>query len=122
MYIKNISIYLYQGKTQENLRNRVRVDVVTNREKALKLVAQPSFKRSNIIREDLVIIQRAVQNVLLDRPIYVGFAVLDLSKLLMAQFHYDSMKTWFTDINLCFTDTGTNPFTFLHRSMKIILI
>ena len=94
------------GKTQENLRNRVNVDVVTDKELALKRVAKPGFKRSYALHDDLVIIETIVPNVLLNRPIYVGFSVLDLSKLLMSQFHYDKMLAWFDDINLCFTDTG----------------
>ena len=101
---------MISGKTQENLRNRVRVEVVTNRAKALRFVAQPSFKRSHILNEDLVVIERSIQNVKLNRPIYVGFAVLDLSKLLMQKFHYDKMRTWFTDITLCFTDTGNSSY------------
>ena len=86
--------------------------MITDKKLALKRVAKPGFKRSHVLREDLVIMQSAVQNVLLNRPIYVGFSVLDLSKLLMAQFHYDKMKTWFNDINLCFTDTGTFIFNY----------
>ena len=71
------------GKTQENLRNRVNVEVVTERNVALRRVCKPSFKRSQVIHDDLVIIQNAVSNLELNKPIYVGFTVLKLSKLLM---------------------------------------
>ena len=45
------------GKTNENLRNRVNVEVITNRKVALKRIAKPNFERSQIIRDDLVIIE-----------------------------------------------------------------
>ena len=48
------------GKTQENLRKRTRVEIITRPEIAAKRIANPSFKRSQIIREDLVIIQSAI--------------------------------------------------------------
>ena len=95
------------GKSQENLRNRVNVEVITKRDVALKRVCKPSFKRSQVIHEDLVIIQTAVSNLVLNKPIFVGFTVLDLSKLLMYKFHYEKMLRWYDDIELCFTDTDS---------------
>ena len=59
------------------------IDLVTKRDQCLKKVAQPLYKRSITINENLVIIERRIKNLKLDKPIYVGFAVLDLSKLLM---------------------------------------
>ena len=95
------------GKTQENLRNHMNVEVITNRKFALKRICKPDFKRSQIIREDLVIIQTAVTNLSLCKPIYVGFSVLDLSKLLMYSFHYEKMMNRYQNIKLCFTDTDS---------------
>ena len=79
------------GKTQENLRKRVRVEIITRPEIAAKRIANPAFRRSQILREDLVIIQSAITTLKLNKPLYVGFSVLDLSKLLMYNFHYDKM-------------------------------
>ena len=96
------------GKIQENLRNRVNVEIVTERNVALKRIAKPSFKRSMTIHEDLVVMQTAVTNLELNKPVYVGFSVLDLSKLLMYEFHYDKMlRLYGNNINLCFTDTDS---------------
>ena len=95
------------GKTQENLRNRVNVEVITEENVALKRVCKPSFKRSQRVREDLVIMQTAIATLKLDKPLYVGFTVLDLSKLLMYQFHYEQMLPRYTNIQLCFTDTDS---------------
>ena len=67
------------GKTQENLRNRVNVEVITKRDVALKRVCNPSFKRSMAIRSDLVVMQNTVSNLELNKPIYIyiGFSVLE---------------------------------------------
>ena len=103
--LMNNAVY---GKTNENLRNRVNVEVLTNREKALKRVCKPSFKRSLTIREDLAIMQCSIANLELNKPVYVGFSILDLSKLLMYEFHYNKMLQKYKDnINLCFTDTDS---------------
>ena len=96
------------GQTCENLRNRMRVEVITERKVALKQACHPSFKRSQTLHENLVIMQTAISNLNLCKPIYVGFSVLDLSKLLMYQFHYEKMLTKYCGkIELCFTDTDS---------------
>ena len=111
MFEKNfykLMINSFFGKTQENLRNRVNIEIITNPEIAMKRIAKPSFKRSQIIREDLVIIQNTITTLKLCKPVYIGFSVLDLSKLLMYQFHYDKMLPEYKNkINLCFTDTDS---------------
>ena len=65
------------GKTQENLRKRMRVEIITRPEIAAKRIASPSFKRSQIIREDIVVIQSAITTLKLNKPLYIGFSVLD---------------------------------------------
>ena len=92
-------------KTMENLRNRRRVDLVTSEEKLKKLAAQPSFKQFKIFHENLVAVERAKVELTLNRPIYVGFAILDLSKMLMYDFHYNYIKRKHPDSMLLFTDT-----------------
>ena len=76
------------GKTMENVRGRRRIDYVDTSKKARKLAAKPTFKSFSIIREDLLAIERVKTVVNLNKPIYTGFAVLELSKLHMYQFHY----------------------------------
>lgn len=77
------------GKTQENLRNRMRVEVVHHKKIAEKRVANPKFNRSINIRADLTIVQLSISTLLLNKPLYTGFSVLELSKLLMYDFHYN---------------------------------
>ena len=96
------------GKTQENLRNRVKVEVLTNRELALKRACKPSHKRSVTVHEDLVLMQTAVTNLELNKPLYVGFSVLELSKLHMYNFHYKKMLPQYPNLlKLCFTGTDS---------------
>ena len=71
------------GKTMENLRNRCTVELVKSEEKLKKLAAQPSFKQVKPFDENLVAVERAKFKLTLNRPIYVGFAIFDLSKTLM---------------------------------------
>ena len=77
------------GKIMENLRKRINFEVVTSRKVALKRIARPNFQRGKIFREDLVGIHMAKP--VMNRPTQVRFAILDLSKYLMYDFHYN---TW----------------------------
>ena len=79
------------GKTQENLRNRINVEVVTNRKIALKRACKPNLKRSYSIHEDLVIMEMGVRKLTLNKPIYAGYSILEISKLWMYEFHYQKM-------------------------------
>ena len=65
------------------------MDLVTSEEKLKKLAAQLFFK---IFHENLVAVERAKVELMLNRPIYVGFAILDLSKTLMYDLHYNYIK------------------------------
>lgn len=95
------------GKTQENLRNRVNVELVTSEKILKKRVANPRFKRGIEISENLTAIQSKITTLMLNRPIYVGLAVLELSKLHMYNFHYGEMKIQYPNANLLFTDTDS---------------
>ncbi|GBN09915.1 hypothetical protein AVEN_188053-1, partial [Araneus ventricosus] len=96
------------GKTMENLRNRVKIDLVTEEKRGKKLVASPTFESFQIITEDLVSVQRHKTSLFLNRPIYVGFSILDISKILMYDFHYNFIKkTYVNRAKLLFTDTDS---------------
>ncbi|UYV81655.1 PLSCR3 [Cordylochernes scorpioides] len=69
----NNSVY---GKTIENLRKRVRVEVVTEPERAAKLMAKPTLDSFHIIEEDLVILKMKKRNLTLNKPVYLGFTIL----------------------------------------------
>ena len=75
------------GKTQENFRKRVQVELITDASILRKRIAKRNFCRGNPITDCLTAIQCTVATLTLDRPIYVGFSVLDLSNLHMYNFH-----------------------------------
>ena len=95
------------GKTMENLRKRQDIKLVTDKEKLLKLASKPTFISSKIFNEDLVAVHKIKPTLLLNRPAYVGMCILDLSKTLMYDFHYNYIKKKYPDARLLFTDTDS---------------
>ena len=96
------------GKTMENLRKRVDVRLVTNKEKFLKLSSKPSYVSAKIFNENLVAVHKIKETLLMNRPSYVGACILDLSKAFMYDFHYNYIKCKYGDkAKLLFTDTDS---------------
>ena len=96
------------GKTMENIRKRVDVRLVTDENKLLKMAAKPTNVRSKIFNENLVAVHKIKETLTLDRPAYVGMCILDLSKTLMYDSHYNYIKKKYGDkAKLLFTDTDS---------------
>ena len=96
------------GKTMENLRKRQDIKLVTDKEQLLKWSSKPSFINCKIFNEDLVAIHKTKTTLTLNRPAYVGMCILDLSKTLMYDFHYNYIKSKYGDkARLLFTDTDS---------------
>ena len=96
------------GKTMENVRNRVNVKLVTNKKDLNKLARKPNYKRVSEFHENLVAVHMEKTTVKLYKPIYLGMSILDLSKTLMYEFHYDYVKPkWGDKSKLLFTDTDS---------------
>lgn len=110
------------GKTLENTEKRVNVQLVNQWEdfnnttkkssQAARLIANPYFHSSSVFSENLVAIQLKPNQLVLDKPIYIGFAVLELSKSHMYNFHYNIVKPFYKEkIKLCYTDTDSLIYT-----------
>ena len=96
------------GKTMENLRKRVDVRLVTSKEKLSKLASKPTYVSSKIFNENLVAVHKIKETLTLNRPTYVGMCILDLSKTLMYDFHYNYIKNKYGNkAKLLFTDTDS---------------
>ena len=96
------------GKTMENLRKRVDVRLVTSKEKLSKLASKPTYVSSKIFNENLVAVHKIKETLTLNRPAYLGMCILDLSKTLMHDFHYNYIKNKYGDkAKLLFTDTDS---------------
>ena len=98
------------GRTQENLRKRVGAELITDARLLRKRIAKLSSYRGNPITDYLTVIQCKVLTLTLNRPTYLGFTMLELSKLHMYDFHYNHMKVKYPRANqlrLLFTDTDS---------------
>ena len=96
------------GKTMENLRKRVDVRLVTDEKKLVRLTSKPTFVSSKIFNENLVAIHKIKETLTLNRPAYVGMCILDISKTLIYDFHYNYIKgTYGNRAKLLFTDTDS---------------
>ena len=96
------------GKTFENVRRRRVVKLVTRPPQLERLSSRPTFRSAHVIHEHLAAIQMAKPIVRLDKPIYLGFSILDLSKLEMYSFHYRYMAGKYgTRARLLYTDTDS---------------
>ena len=96
------------GKTMENIRKRVDVRLITDEKKLLKYASKPTYVSSKIFNENLVAIHKIKETLTLNRPAYVGMCILDLSKTLMYDFHYNYIKKKYENkAKLLFTDTDS---------------
>ena len=96
------------GKTMESTRKRVDVRLVTDQKKLSKLVSKPTFVNSKIFSEYLVAVHKIKETLTLDRPAYVVMCILDPSKTLIDDFHYNYIKEKYgSRAKLLFTDTDS---------------
>ena len=96
------------GKTMENIRKRVDVRLITNEKKLVKMTSKPTYVSSKIFNENLVAVHKIKETLTLNRPAYVGMCILDLSKTLMYDFHYNYIINKYEDkAKLLFTDTDS---------------
>ena len=89
----------------ENLCKRVEVRPVTNERKLYTLTSKPTYVSSKILNENLMAVHKVKETLTLNRPAYVGMCILDLSKTLMYDFHYNYIKKKYNNRSrLLFTD------------------
>ncbi|XP_033729514.1 uncharacterized protein LOC117318662 [Pecten maximus] len=100
------------GKTMENMRKRVSVELVNTPKRLRKVCAKPNFQSFKIFNRDLVAVNMKKVNVVLNRPIYAGFCILEVAKICMYQFHYDFMKKKYgSKARVAYTDTDSFIYT-----------
>jgi hypothetical protein len=96
------------GKTMENIENRVDVRLVCEEKEAIKLAAKPNYHSRTIFDENLIAIHMKKTKLFYNKPIYLGMCILDLSKTLMYDFHYNYTKKKYGDrAKLLYTDTDS---------------
>ena len=96
------------GKTMENIRKHKNIKPVTSEEKYLKTVMKPNFKSGVCFDENLMGCEMGKMKVVMNKPVYLGQAILDLSKTIMYEFHYDYMIPKYSEnLKLCYMDTDS---------------
>ena len=97
------------GKTMENIRKDRDIKLVNNKEDYLKQVMKHNFKGGVLLRADLMSCEIGKVKVKMNEPVYLGQAILDLSKTIMYEFHYDYMKRKYneSDLKLLYMDTDS---------------
>ena len=96
------------GKTMENIRNRVNVKLVDAGEQFKKLAAKPNYNGRKIFNENLVSVHMKKTSLTMNKPVYLGMSILDLSKIIMFDFHYKYIKPKYgKQAKLLFTDTDS---------------
>jgi hypothetical protein len=95
------------GKMMENVRRYMSVRMITKGRQHVLYTSKPQFKRFQIISEELVAAEMAQTEVRLNKAIYAGFSILELSKCCMYNFHYNVMMKNHPKATMCFTDTDS---------------
>ena len=96
------------AKTMENIRERVDIKLVQTKAELLKLTSKPTLKTITRFSDNLIACHMKRVRLKFDKPIYIGMAVLDISKTLMYDFHYNTIKHKYQDkAQLLFTDTDS---------------
>lgn len=103
--LMNNSIF---GKTMENIRRRVDIRLCTSSKQASKLISKPNFDHRTIFSENLMAVHLKKTKINFCKPIQIGMVILEISKLLMYSFHYETMKQKYgSKIKLLYTDTDS---------------
>ena len=96
------------GKTMENVRKHRDINLVTTDERRNKLVSEPNYHTTKHFSENLLAIEMKKTKVNMNKPVYLGMSILDISKTLMYEFSYDYIKPKYKEkAKLCYMDTDS---------------
>jgi len=96
------------GKSIQSVRKQASMRLVNNVKVVKKILGKSTVKTFKVINKDTVLFSMYKESVTLNKPIYIGFVVLDLAKLEMYDFHYDIMKkTYGPSCELLMSDTDS---------------
>ena len=101
----NYELDFFQTNEQENIRNRVDIRLISSDKVAQKLATKPNYDSCTILDENLIAVHMKKTKLCFNKPVYLGMSILDMSKSLMYDFHYNYIKIKYGDkAKLLFTD------------------
>ena len=116
---------LYMAKQ----RKIIKIRVVKNSKDFIKYTSRPTCLNWKVFENDLAAIHENKISLTLNKPTYVGFTVLELSKREMYKFHYNFMKKKFKRCTLLFTDTDSlcyecneDPFEIMLKNKELFVL
>ena len=98
------------GKTIENVWDRVCVKICRSKEELLLSVSKKTYKRQIIVNDDMVIVTHRKSVVYYNKPYYIGFSILDISKYIMYDYYYNVLRQYFVEyekVQLLYSDTDS---------------
>ena len=106
------------GKTMENGRKHRHIKLVTTEGKSLiKLVSEPNYHTAKYFSDNLLAIEMKKTKVKMNKPVYLGMSILDISKTLMYEFWYHYVKPSYKDkAKLCYMDTDSFVINILKKT------
>ena len=117
--LMNNSVY---GKTMENVRKHRDIKLVRTNSERNKLVSEPNYHTCKQFSEDIMATEMKKTKIHMNKPVYVGQAVLDISKTLMYEFWYDYIIPKYDDkVTLCCMDTDSFIFHIKQMLFRKIL-
>ena len=95
-------------KTTENVRNYRDIKLVTTNKQINKFASEQNYHTTKYIAKDLMIMEMKKTEVKINKPIYLGQVILDISKTLMYEFWYGYINPKYKDkTRLCYMDTDS---------------
>ena len=96
------------GKMMENVRKHRDIKLVTTEKRRIELVSEPNYHTAKQFSENFLAIEMKKARVKMNKPVYLGMSILDMSKTLMYEFQYDYLKPKYNDkAKLCYLDTDS---------------
>ena len=96
------------GKVIENVRQHRNIKLVITERRRNYLVSEPNYHTTKFFTENLLAIEMRKTRILMNKPVYLGLSILDLSKTVMYEFWYDYVKTNYGEnAKLCYMDTDS---------------
>ena len=94
------------GKSMENVRKHGDIKFFTTERRRNYFVSEPNYHTTKFFTENLLAIEMNNTEILMNKPVYLGLSILELSKILMYEFWYDYIKLKYGGkAKLCYMDT-----------------